>query len=445
MRRSKMPTILGVIFLTVGLAAGVLLIQNRQIFRLGATQESIPKDVRIANITDASFTVSWVTEKESLGFVSWGDNENSISRTEEDEVGSTSLTHTASIKGLSPQTTYFFKINSDGTAYDNNGLAWQVKSGPTLPQTTKANLISGTVLNPTGAAAKNALVYVTVGGGAPLSTITSQNGVWVISLANARASDLSSTVVIDDETTVLEISVNAAVDGVSSALVYPQSARPVPPMIIGQTHDFKNLPPSQTGEIPKATVGLPDAVTPSSGFEVGENIATPSATTVTLESVDPGEVINTTQPEFFGEAPAGTTLAITVESEPISQDLTVPSSGNWRWTPPTGLSEGAHTITINWKDASGIFRTLTRSFIVQAAEGPAFEATPSATLSPTPTTTATPTVSPTATKTTTPTASLTATPFATPESGSLTPTILLSMMGVGTVAFAMLLWKKSEI
>src|SRR3972149_3701031 len=122
MKPSKIPTIIGVVLLIVGLGAGVLLVQNRQIFRLGASQESIPKDVRITNTTDTSFTVSWTTEREVLGFISWGDNENSLTRTEEDEVGAPGVTHTLSVKSLTPQTEYFFKINSGGTEYDNNGL-----------------------------------------------------------------------------------------------------------------------------------------------------------------------------------------------------------------------------------------------------------------------------------------------------------------------------------
>ncbi|HJX59201.1 MAG TPA: Ig-like domain-containing protein [Patescibacteria group bacterium] len=448
MKISKIPTIIGVILLTVGLAAGVLLVQNRQIFRLGASQESEPKDVRITNITDSSFAVSWITQKEALGFITWGENENSLARTEEDETGLPGLTHTLSVKGLSPETTYFFKINSGGSLFDNNGLAWQVTTGPALSATGKSNLVSGTILSATGAPSKNTLVYIVIGGGSPLSTITSQNGSWVLSISTARTSNLSSLVSIDDKTTILEVSASSG-DGVSSAQVYPQSAKPVPPMIIGQTHDFKNLPPSEVSGIPEASVSLPEQATPSSGFTVDGQVSTPSATTVTLTSVKEGEVITTTQPEFFGEAPAGTALTVTVESDPVTQELSVPSSGEWAWTPPSDLSEGTHKIIISWKDASGILRTLTRTFVVQAAEGPAFVATPSATLTPTvsPTPTATLTATPTATKTPTLTATPTATPttFATPESGSLTPTVLLSIMGIGVIAFAVMLWKKSGI
>jgi len=440
MRKSKIPTIIGLFILVFGLAAGVLLVRNQNIFRLGATAEFAPKDVRISNITDTSFTISWITDKETSGFVKWGQGATSLDKTDLDELKDQSFTHLLTLRGLTPQTTYFFKINSGGEDFDNNGIAWQVTTGQTLEIPSKTNLVSGSVLTSTGQPAKNALLYLTVGGGSLLSTITSDSGSWVIPLSSARNQALSSYVVVDEKNALIEISANAGPQGVASAQIYPQSARPVPSIILGDTHDFKNLPPSEESGIPKASIGLPDEATPSSGFEVGET-ATPSATTVTLESVEPGEIITTTEPEFFGEGPAGVTLTITLESEPITEAVKVPTSGNWSWSSPEGLAEGAHKITITWRDASGILRTLSRTFIVQAAEGPSFESTPSA--SPTASPKTSPTPSPTATATPAATATATAAPV--PDSGSLTPTILLFIMGIGVIAFAFLVWKKSEI
>lgn len=58
MNRKTIPTIAGIFLLVVGLALGVLLVQQRQVFRLGASGELAPKDVRITNITDNSATIS---------------------------------------------------------------------------------------------------------------------------------------------------------------------------------------------------------------------------------------------------------------------------------------------------------------------------------------------------------------------------------------------------
>src|SRR3989304_5866495 len=92
MRKSKIPTIIGIFILVFGLAAGVLLVRNQNFFRLGASAEFAPKDVRISNITDSSATVSWITDRETSGFVKWGEGQDSLDKTELDELTSQSFT-----------------------------------------------------------------------------------------------------------------------------------------------------------------------------------------------------------------------------------------------------------------------------------------------------------------------------------------------------------------
>jgi hypothetical protein len=129
-------------------------------------------------------------------------------------------------------------------------------------------------------------------------------------------------------------------------------------------------------------------------------------------------------------------MTITVESvNPITDEVTIPKTETWTWSPPAGLDPGNHTVTITWRDTQGILRTLTKSFVVSASEGPAFVSTPSATLEPE--TTSTPT--PIETETPVPT------DIPTPVSGDLTPTLLLFMMGIGVISLSIILWKKSEI
>jgi hypothetical protein len=439
MKKNKIPTLLGIILLVFGLAAGILLVQNKQIFRLGATPQTSPKDIRITNITDVSFTVSWATDKETGGFILWGETENSLTKTELNEISEISDTHSATIQGLFSDKTYFFKISSDGTNFDNNGIPWQITTGPELLDQTISNSISGTILTATGTPAEKAIVYVILAGASPLSTTTSQNGSWVVPISSARNQNLTSYIEIDETTTLIEISVQAGSRGVATAQIYPASAKPAPPIILGESMDFKNELPSETGGIPKANINLPDGSTQSSGFEVSDNLASPSAETVTLDSLDEGEAITSTEPEFFGEGPPGTTITITVESDPITDQTTISSSGDWSWSPPEGLSEGSHKITITWRDASGILRTLTRTFIVQAAEGPAFESTPSATPTSTPTASPSPTASPTPTASATPTVTPTSTASGIPDSGNLKPTVLYSIMGLGLIIFSLTL------
>ena len=439
--KGKIPTIIGIVILIVSIGAGVCLIKNRQLFRLGAIPDIAPKDVRISNITDSSFTVSWTTDKETSGFVKWGKNQTSLDKVESDTISEKGTTHSISVRSLTPLAQYYFKINSDGTDFDNQGTVWQIKTGSSLVEPQKNIIISGNLLTQGGKVVKDALVYFSIGGGSTLSTVTSKNGSWLIPISSARTKTLNSYIPIDEASTLIEISINAGSLGISSAQIYPQSAKPAPPIILGQVNDFKNAPISKDSQLPNASIEVPEGETEAeSGFNLEEGQGDTSTETVTLDSLEEGEVISTENPEFFGKGPSGTEIEITIESNPQSGEATISPSGSWKWSPPEDLPEGTHKITIKWRDINGILRKLTRNFIVQAAETPAFVSTPSAT--PTQTPTSTPSATPTAT------ATVSASPSASPEqpdSGSLIPTLLLLITGVVASLFGIIFWKKSEI
>lgn len=434
-KKRTIPTILGILVLIIGVAAGILLVESRRVFRLGAEPEISPKNVRVTNVSDTSFTVSWTTDKQTQGFVRWGEGAKSLEKIAVDSEDIASFTHSVDLENLAPLTAYYLQINSGGVDFDNSGIPWQVKTGAKIFTAPPSSIIFGTILTPATLPAKNVLVYVSVGGGSPLSTLTTDDGSWTIPISAARTQSLDAYLPIDETSTLVEISVQAGPLGIASAQIYPAAARPVPPITVGQVHDFKNLPPLKTGEIPESSVGLPSEPTPSSGFQVEDEVIK-EGETVTLASIQEGDVITTSELRFQGEGPPGAILTLTIESEPITQQVTIDGSGNWKLDLSQGLSEGLHKITITWRDASGILKTIERTFTVQAAET---EATPTPTSTPTPKPTATP--SPTATPTPTPTRL--ATTAAMPESGSLTATFLLSIMGLASIIFGGVLFTLS--
>jgi len=435
MKKEKIPTIIGLVILVIGVITGVFLIKNQRIFRLGASSEEAPKDVRISNITDSSFTVSWTTDKETLGFIKWGKNVNNLDKVENDTISQEGYIHSSTIRSLNAQTEYYFKINSNSQDFDNQKTAWKIKTGTQLAEPAKNIIISGSVLNQNGTPAVNALVYFSVGEGSLLSAVTSKTGTWLMPISQMRNKNLDSYITINESSSLVEISINAGISGMATAQIYPQSAKPTPAIILGEVNDFKNLGPSENSQIPEASISVPEGgIENKSGFEVDGSLSNLTSKTVTLESQSEGEIVSTKNPEFFGKGPAGTEIEIQVESELQTDIITVANSGNWTWSPPEGLEEGTHTLTLKWNDTNGILRTLTRNFIVSASESPAFVSTPSAT----PKLTSTPSATPKAT------ASASATPQQ-PVSGNLTQTLLLFMMGIVTISFGFILWKQSEI
>ena len=453
-KKNTIPTLLGVIILVLGTVAGVFLIRNTSIFKIGADASAAAKNIRVSNISDSNATITWTTDKPTAGFIVWGTSQGSLTKTEnENTSGQKYYNHSINLSGLSPSTKYFYKINSEGSTFDNGGIPWQFTTGSTLSSSKDSMLVSGTVINASGVPEKRALIYADLGGYL-LSTLTSDTGNFVFQIASARTADLSNYITLDPAQTLIQISVQAPPDGIASAQVFPQSGNPVPPIIIGQTYDFRSEPANNLGPNPGANLNLPQDVTKQSKIDVSVPATTPKPTSVILESLSEGEVVTTDKPQFFGKGPGGTTLTITVHSDQtLTGNVQIPQTGSWSYAVPANLAPGTHTVTISWVDVTGITRFLTRDFVVSASDNPAFTASGSgATPTPTPTSTAIASASPTAapiitatpvpTKTPSPTPAETTMPV--PVTGDLTPTLLLFIMGLVVMTFSFVVWKVAE-
>ncbi|MFI5240804.1 MAG: fibronectin type III domain-containing protein, partial [Microgenomates group bacterium] len=222
-KRNKLPTLLGLVILVAATFLGVFLLNGQQIFRLGASGESSPKDIRTSNITDTSLTISWSTDKAVSGFINWGTSSSSVTNIEK-ENDEKSFTHSVTVNGLAPEKIVYFKINSDGSVYDKKGIPWQISTGATLGINKSSILLSGSIIVATGEPVRKALVYANVGGYL-FSTLTSDTGNYVFQLANTRTQDLSNYLTINESQTLVEIFVQAPPNGVSSAQIVPQSGK----------------------------------------------------------------------------------------------------------------------------------------------------------------------------------------------------------------------------
>ncbi len=427
----KIPTLIAIIVLVIGIGLGIIGVQSARTFRLGASPDAAPTDVRITNITANSFTVSWVTDKKVLGFAKVGRSATVLDQTINGTDSDLKNLNLLNVTGLTPQTTYFLKINSDGVDFDNNGIPWQITTAPALGSSPTNKIVAGTVLLANGQPASKVLIHLSSGGLSPLSTLTSTNGSWVIALNSARNNTLDSYFDFTNPKTLLTVFVQGGSQGISSASIYLEAANQIPTMNLGQTYDFKSQAVSQSSDsLPEVSLDVPPSATDSpSKFQVDSKASLAPQSTVTLDSVKNNEVVTTTTPEFFGKGPAKTEITILVEStNPMTDQVTTDAGGEWNWSPPENLEPGNHTVTLKWTDAGGILRSIVRSFTVEAKEGPAFESTPSATLKPSPT----------------PRVSIPATDTPIPVTGSLTPTIVIFMLGVGFLTASFAIVKKLE-
>jgi len=273
--------------------------------------------------------------------------------------------------------------------------------------------------------------------------LTDSQGSWSISLSTVRNTPLTGFASYAQDALV-EIFVQGGAGKIATAKIKIKDAHPVPTITIGQNHDFTNLKTLPPGTLPKSQLNLPTGSESqkSSGFEVGETPQPSSQKTISITSISENESINTTKPTLSGTGTTGLSFTIKVESPTIyTGTVTVDSKGKWSWTLPSTLDPGSHSITISWKDENNQTRLLIRKFTVLAvgsSEVPAFTASSSASTTPstgsasltTPTPTPKATALPTPTSSSSARISYPATTSGVPESGYLTPSIGIFIMGM---------------
>ena len=441
-KQHKLPTILGILLLIVGVAAGVFLVQREQLFKTSASPEETPQQVRITNISDNSFTVSWVTDKATAGFISYGKSQvKELVAQQASSLASSSFVHHVTAGNLDPETAYLFEIGSGTNTFDSNGQPYKIQTAPVGAIPPLPDVVFGKVNNSSGTPARGAIVYITVPGVTPLSVLTDSKGGWTVPLSNARSSNLTGYASYDSKKTPIEILVQAGGGQLATAKVLTKAAHPVPEITLSENHDFTDVEPLDGDQLPTSTFDLPedtlDSSSSSSRFSVEDDVTetTESTSQVKLTTPSESESINTNKPQFSGTGTPGTPFTITVESPTTySDEVVVGTSGSWKWTPPEILEPGDHTITIAWKNESGQTVETKRAFTVLAAgesDLPSFSASPSATEatpSPTPSPKATP--SPTPSPSPSPRISIPSTESGVPVSGNLTPMLGSIIMGL---------------
>lgn len=193
--------IIVLIVLIIGLILGIYLVAQKTELFSRAVISNAPSEVKISNISDNSFTASWITQRPAIGFVSFGPGESLGSTAVDDRDNSgpqARTTHHVTVKNLEPATTYFFIINSGGEIYKNQGKFFTQTTAPTTADTPPlADPIFGQVIRSDNSSAE-ALIYLNLGQSTPLSSYSRADGNFLITLNNARTKDLSNYISVKD-------------------------------------------------------------------------------------------------------------------------------------------------------------------------------------------------------------------------------------------------------
>lgn len=448
-QKTKVPGILGLLVLVIGIGVTVYLAGTTTNFFQHAAPSETPQEIRLTNISDTSFTLTYKTDDSYIGTLTLAEDNSSNTQTILDDRDQKSGTphpynlHSITAKNLQPATTYTFSILSGTTTYLNNGEKFSITTGPTLTASpSAATPLAGKILTTSGEAPQETLVYVTTTNGQTLSALTDNDGLYILPFNTLRSKDFTTQLSLSAENVLQLLAISPTETAQASISVGADN--PIPPIILGQVYDFTL---SQTPiASSSATGGFPE-------FSLDTSL---NATAQILQPAKEQQSYTDPQPLFKGTAQPNEEVTITIHSDQvITKTVTTDASGNWSFRPTTPLSPGQHTITISTKNKAGIIQKIERSFIVYADGSQVNQsATPSATLAPKPTVTPTPKPKVTPTVTPTPKPSAIPTPSLAPSSTpkiTITPkptlpatgsndTVIWGITGIATTLVGMIIF-----
>lgn len=373
----RIPTIFAIGLITLGIVLTTVIVKMQTNLRSSAESSEEPQNIKITNLSDDSFTITYQTDLATIGSINYGKSKE-LGNAQLEDI--TKNVHSLTVDKLSPDTKYYLAIISGQNIFLNKGVPFEILTGPSIASPSSAKtVIKGKIILPDGNAPKEGLAYLSTNNSQLLSTTVTKEGEFNFSLKELRTDDLSSYLEVNKNSVLKLFAINDALT--STVLLSGEEAYLLPTITLSNDYDFT----MDSVEIASrsAQSSFPSTVTESKNLK--PQILTPKKE----------QALTDQKPQFRGTGLPNEVVEIIIHSdENIQTQVVADSNGNWTYRPPTNLSPGAHTITIKTRDSEGILTTLTQSFTVFAQGSQVLEsATPSAT--PTPNITPTPTPTPT--------------------------------------------------
>ncbi|MFH1967481.1 MAG: hypothetical protein ABIJ03_03160 [Patescibacteria group bacterium] len=413
--QKRIPTILGLSVLVIGLVAGILIFgQGTGVFSPRATPETTPKQVVISNITERGFTVSFVTDETTPGYVKYGLKDNSLKERVGDDrdqirgIISDYKLHHITVSGLGEDTQYFFILGTGtGDHYKNSGqdsanketyMVSTAKRGGVAPS---AKTVYGSVVTQGGVPANGAIVYALLEGALPMSSLVKESGSWAIPLSSARQVNTLDYATMTDEA-VLTMQIQDMLTGKSSTInttvgefesgVTLTLGEGLPALADVSTSGPTDLVPDSSGQplisptlmpaenlnlTPTPTINpLTETASPSADASLSADLV-PTADPLPAPTIASGgledllqeadletRTINleastqttttSTAPRIEGKAPSGLKVKIVVNSDTrIEQEVTADASGDFFLDLEElgkELEPGEHTVEYTYTD-----------------------------------------------------------------------------------------------
>ncbi len=242
----RIPTLLGLGVLVVGMVAGIFLTTQKQaaLFKTRAAISAAPKNITVTNISDTSASIYWQTDEDAPGFIQVGSS-SSLDLTFKDDRDSgppqSHRLHFVTISGLTPNTTYYYKINSGSAIYPSGDPA----TFKTADSQAVSNLqpLVGTIIDSTMQPVTEALVVLSIPGAQNLATISKVSGNFILPLKEIRNTDLKQMGLPEGSTTATLTVFNSQSKSLIN-LQLPLSNSVLQPITLGQDLNLIPTPAS---------------------------------------------------------------------------------------------------------------------------------------------------------------------------------------------------------
>lgn len=372
----RIPSLFGLFLLAMLMGMISWFGKNYTQLQSRASVGEVPKQLRVSNITDTSFTVSYTTDERVIGVINYGRdlNRGQIRLDDSDKESSARQVHHITISGLDPETKYYFSVKSGSTDFLNDHGPYEVRTAKKLPENSLGKVsVKGSINLPDGTIPSEGIVYLSTASNAAsqlFSIPVKIDGTYNLSVNYLRTSDLTSYVALEKDT-ILQMTIKNAVSQ-SLVIVNIIHANPVPPVTLSKNYDFT------------ITSSSASFTASESGFPVfSSSIASEPAILTPMEA----EKFIDQQPLFRGTAasPNAQVVIIIESAVEIRANVEADNFGYWQFRPASPLEPGRHTVTIQTPGASDVKQTITRSFTVFAAGSQFTEPSVSPTLRVTPT------------------------------------------------------------
>ncbi|MBD3279431.1 MAG: hypothetical protein GF390_01835 [Candidatus Pacebacteria bacterium] len=384
--QKQIPTLLGLTILVVALIAGLLMFgSGTGVFAPRATPQTTPKNVKLTNVTENSFSVSFYTDEKTVGYIKYGEAADSLKKQASDDrdqlSGNTSnyQLHHITVRGLSSGKTYYYVLGTgSGNDFDNQGQPFSVK----LKKSATGGLnktIYGNVKNSGGTPAEGSIVYLTIPGYEEMSALVKAKGSWALALSKARPKADGSANTLTNDTKVQLLVQGTKLSQTIDYSTTLANTQPVEDLTFGQavanktsqqTSASPTPAPSATPEPTQASQQADSAAASGQAGSGGslntllddqvassqadEPVSTGSAI-LNLTGVKPtGQTVTINQPIIRGQVTPNTSVKITIHSEATIKE-TVITDANGEFELDLAdlkqeLEPGEHTITYTYTD-----------------------------------------------------------------------------------------------